>query len=170
MRFQTTVLALVLVGPIALHAQDRTDFTRLQSLLKPSDKVTVTTTDGTKLTGKMQQVSTDEIVLRTKSGDQAIMSDRVAKVRQQHNGFLLGALIGAGAAIPFVLILDEYSYNEGGPGGAVALVPVGAFAGMGIDGLIPSMKTVYDRKAKRHVAVNPFANRRQVGARLSFKF
>src|SRR5205814_6860527 len=83
----------------SLQAEDRTDFTRLQSVLKPNDKVTVTKDDGSSIQGRMLEISADRIVLTTQNGQRSFDRPQISKVQKRKNGVLLGAIIGGGAAV-----------------------------------------------------------------------
>jgi len=143
----------------------------LQTVLKQKDKLTVTTIDGTRVSGQLTEISDKEVVLQMNGSPQKIATDRVAKVERRQNGVLLGTLIGAGAAIPFAIIGSELAYNEGSSSdGAIGLIVLGTVAGMGIDAAIPSMKTVYDRNPKRRVTVAPVLRHGQVGGKVAINF
>ena len=160
------------VGPPRLQAEDRTDFTQLQTTLKQDDQLTVTTADGNKVEGRMMEISTERLVLRMKDGPRSIAASQIVKVKQRKNGVLLGALIGAGAGIPFAVVLAEYANNEGGSIAAFAAVPIAVGLGIGtaIDAALPSRKTLYDRNSKSRVTLAPVIDRKGFGARLAFKF
>src|SRR5689334_1772782 len=135
------ILGLLMAGLASAdaQAQDRNDFSQLQTTLKQNDKLTVTTENGMKIKGKMIEASPDQIVLNLKGGPQQIPASRILRVQRKHNGVWLGALIGAGAGIPLALAMSSYVSNEGGDA-ALAVVPIafGAALGVGIDALLPS--------------------------------
>jgi hypothetical protein len=165
-------LGLVIGLGTPAWAQDKTDFTALQTTLKPADKVTLTTVGGDKIKGKMLEVSADRIVLQLKGGPRSVDAAQIQKVQKRKNGVLLGALIGVGSMIPVSIGVSTYSYNEGG-GAAVAFIPiaVGLGAGIGIDAAIGSNKTLYERQSGRTVTVAPmFDSKGGVGGRVAFKF
>jgi len=153
-------------------AQDKTDFTSLQTTLKQKDDVTLTTVGGDKIKGQMLDVSADRITLQLRSGSQMFEAAQIQKVQKRKNGILLGGLIGLGASLPFVLTLAAYQYNEGGNQLAAFLpIPMGVAAGLGIDAAIGSNRTLYERKPSRTVTVAPLMDRKGgMGARLAFKF
>src|SRR5262245_10091250 len=110
MRHHTAVAFLALgfivglAGPMRLLAQDRADFTQLQTTLKQDDKLEVTTTNGVKVQGRILEVTAERIVLKMKDGTREIAASEITKVQRRKNGVLLGALIGAGAGVPVALL------------------------------------------------------------------
>jgi len=159
-------------GPVGLQAQGQTDFAQLLTTVKQDDTLIVTTTDGIEAKGKMLEISTDRIVLQMKQGPRTITTPNILKVQKRKNGVLLGALIGAGAMVPVSMVIGEYMNNEGGSS-AYAFVPIAAGLGIGagIDAMIGSKKTLYQRSFTRRVTVSPMIDRKGgVGARLAFKF
>ena len=146
-------------------------FVQLQNTLKVDDTLTVTSENGNKIKGRLIEITPDHIQLRVKNGQQTIAAPQIMKVGKRKNGVLLGALIGVGAGIPVGLALNAYASNEG-LDGAYAFVPVvmGLGIGIGIDALIPSTRTVYDRKSQTQVTVSPVIDRDRLGARVTLKF
>jgi hypothetical protein len=147
-------------------------FVQLQNALKIDDKLTITSDNGNKVNGRLIEITDDQILLRVKNGQQSIAAPRIVKVAKRKNGVLLGAIIGAGASIPFALAISTYSYNEGGSQASAFLIPVmmGLGIGTGIDALIPSTRTMYDRNSQRRVTVSPVINRDRIGGRITLKF
>ena len=93
-------------------------FVQLQNTLKVDDTLTITSENGNKVKGRLIEITDDHILLRVKNGQQSIAAPQIVKVGKRKNGVLLGAIIGAGASIPFALALSSYAYNEGGSGAA----------------------------------------------------
>ena len=173
-RSNSAILALgVVIGLGApAWAQDRTDFTTLQNTLKQADTVTLTTVGGDKIKGRMLEVSADRIVLQQNGGARTVDAAQIQKVQKRKNGVLLGAVIGAGSMVPVSLALSSYAYNEGASqGGAFVPIALGLGVGIGIDALIGSNKTLYERKSGRTVTVAPLIDRKGgVGGSVAFKF
>lgn len=175
MKNSAAALALVIaIGSVApAWAQDKSDFAALQTTLKPEDKVTLTTIAGDKIKGQMVGVSVDQIELLTKNGPRTVDAVQIQKVQKRKNGVVLGALVGAAAGIPFAVGIASYTSNEGGVAAGAALVPIGLGlgAGIGIDALIGSSKTLYERKPGRTVTVAPLIDKKGgVGGRVAIKF
>ena len=147
-------------------------FVQLQNNLKVDDTLTITSDNGNKVQGRLIEITDDHILLRVKNGQQRLAAPKIVKVGKRKNGVLLGAIIGAGASIPFALALSTYAYNEGGSQSAAVLIPVmmGLGIGTGIDALIPSTRTIYDRNSQRRVTVSPVIDRDRMGGRITFKF
>ena len=164
-------LVVGLVGPLSLTAQDRSDFTQLQTTLKKDDTVAVTTAAGDTVKGKMLEISSERIILKKKDSPLTIDASQIMKVKRKKNGVLLGALIGGGAMLPVGIAFATYAENENG-GGAWGLLPIaaGLGIGVGIDALIPSHKTVYERNSKNRVNLSPVIDRRGVGVQVGLKF
>jgi hypothetical protein len=166
------VLAMLFAGANHAGAQQADPaFARLQTILKANDALTVTTDDGTKVKGRMMEVSLDRIVLQVEGGPMNIAASRIVKVQRRKNGMLLGAIIGLGAGVPFAVFASEYSNNEGG-GSAVAAIPIliGLGIGAGIDAAVPSRPTVYDGNSKKRVTIGPVLDRHRIGIGLALKF
>lgn len=173
MKNSAAALALVIaIGYAApAWAQDKADFAALQTTLKQEDNVTVTTLAGDKIKGRMVGVSGDAIVLRTNGVPRTVDAVHIQKVQKRKNGVLLGAVIGAGAAIPFAVGFESYSYNEGGGGGGIAAIALGVGIGIGIDAAIGSNKTLYERNSGKTVTVAPLIDKKGgVGGRVAIKF
>ena len=146
-------------------------FIQLQNALKTDDTLTITSDNGSKVKGRLIEITDDHILLRVKNGQQSIAAPQIVKVGKRKNGVLLGAIIGAGASIPFALALSTYSYNEGGsPSAAFIPVMMGLGIGTGIDALLPSTRTIYDRNSQRRVTVSPVIDRDRMGGRITLKF
>ena len=144
---------------------------QLQNTLKIDDTLTVTSDNGNKVKGQLIEITADHILLRVKNGQQSIAAPQIMKVGRRKNGVLLGAIIGAGAGFPFALAINSYANNEGASG-AYSFVPViiGLGIGIGIDALIPSTRTIYDRNSQRRVTVSPVIDRDRLGGRVTLKF
>ena len=147
-------------------------FVQLQNALKVDDKLTITSDNGNKVKGRLIEITDDHILLRVKNGQQSIAAPRIVKVGKKKNGVLLGAIIGAGASIPFALAVSSYANNEGGSQASAFLIPVmmGLGIGTGIDALLPSTRTMYDRNSQRRVTVSPVIDRDRMGGRITLKF
>lgn len=162
----------ILIGLAApARAQDRSDFASLQATLKAKDQLTLTTVGGGKVKGRMVEVSADRIVLQLKDGPRTVEAPQIEKVQKRKNGVLLGAVIGAVAALPFALALSSYAYNEGADR-TIALFPIiaGVGGGIAIDAALSSNKTLYERKTGRIVIAPMVDAKGGFGGRLAFKF
>ena len=170
-----SLLLAVFVSKQAL-AQDEASpvdpaFVQLQNTLKVDDTLTITSENGNKVKGRLIEITADHIVLRVKNGQQRIVAPEIMKVGKRKNGVLLGAVIGAAAAVPFALGVSAYESNEGGGGaGAFYAVGLGLGIGIGIDALIPSTRTIYDRSSQRRVTLSPVIDRDRLGGRVTLKF
>ena len=146
-------------------------FVQLQNTLKVDDTLTITSDNGNKIKGRLIEITPDHILLRVKNGQETIAAPQIMKVGKRKNGVLLGAVVGAGAGVPFAVVISSYTSNEGASG-AYAFVPVvmGLGIGIGIDALLPSTRTVYDRNSQRRITVSPVIDGDRLGARVTLKF
>jgi hypothetical protein len=146
-------------------------FVQLQNALKIDDTLTITSDNGSKVKGRLIEITPDHILLGVKNGQQSIASSQIVKVGKRKNGVLLGAVIGAAASVPFALAFQSYAYNEGASGGgAFAAVVMGVGIGVGIDALIPSTRTMYERVSQPRITVSPVIDRDRMGGQVTFKF
>ena len=157
--------------PVDVYGQYQSDFSQLETTLKQNDQLTLTTDSGTKIKGKLIQASPDQITVKLKGGSQQIPASRILKVQRSRNGVLLGAVIGAGVGILPALALSEYAHNEGGDS-AIALIPIGlgAAVGIGIDALLSTKRTMYERNPNQRLTLSPVLDRNRVGARVAWRF
>ena len=153
-RAWTTALAALLLAASSGSAQDLSrpllsDFSRLREQLKAGDEVVVNTRDGTTIRGRVVEVSTVQIAVVANNVRREIPSDQVTRVQRRRNGILLGALIGAGAGVPFGLALKSYAHNEGSTETGALLFPIGVGLGVGIaiDAFLVVPRTVFERAA-----------------------
>ena len=124
-RKATAILAASLVlaffGSRQALAQDEASqvdpaFVQLQNTLKIDDTLTVTSENGNKVKGRLIEITADHILLRVKNGQQSIAAPQIMKVGKRKNGVLLGAIIGAGAGIPFALALNPMRLTKASMG------------------------------------------------------
>ena len=148
--FLLLIASLIGTAPDAF-AQDASDaasrFSRLQEQLKGGDRVTVRLDDGMTVVGRFVAVSDRELILVTDGVRHPIPADQILRVRRRRNGVLLGTIIGAVAGVPFGLALRSYVHNEGGSEAGAVLFPigVGAGAGLALDAVLATNRTVYVR-------------------------
>lgn len=150
--FRATVLAALLLAASPAWAQDSSprvdaDFSRLREQLKIGDGVVVSIRGGTMVRGRVVDISNVRIAVLANDVRREIPGDQVTRVQRRRNGILLGALIGAGAGIPFGIALRSYAHNEGGSEAGALLFPiaVGLGAGIAIDALLVRARTVFER-------------------------
>ena len=156
-------VAALLLAASPAWAQDPSppDFSRLNEQLKTGDGVLVSIQGGTMVRGRVVDISNVQITVLANDVRREIPADQVTRVQRRRNGILLGALIGAGAGIPFGIALRSYAYNEGGNEAGALLFPiaVGLGTGVAIDALLVRPRTVFERtpstRAQLSVIVGP---------------
>jgi len=168
------VVGLLLVFPLTAilfvaspaRAQDpsprvNTEFSSLKGQLKTGDGVVVSIQGGTLVRGRVVDISNVQITVLANAVRREIPADQVTRVQRRRNGILLGALIGAGAGIPFGIALRSYAHNEGGNEAGALLFPiaVGLGSGIAVDALLVRPRTVFKRtpstRARLSVIVAP---------------
>lgn len=171
--FRITFVSLVFLCLWSQHAaaQETGSFDQLPGLVKPGEILIVTSDDGSKVKGRMIEISADRILFRMKKGERSIPASEITRVQHYRNGVLLGALIGGAAGIPFALALNEYAANEGGsPGVAAVPIVLGMGIGIGIDALLKRPRTVYSRTAPARVTASAIVDRNRRGVRVAINF
>lgn len=124
---------------------------RAQSLLPPDtdrgDRVTVTTANGTRLSGRLSRDDGGELVIRRQGRDETIRHAEVTRVDRHRNRFLLGPLVGLGAGLAVGLPLERRFDNEAANGNTALALSVALGVGVGtvIDLFNGSSRTIYTR-------------------------
>ena len=168
-----TVTALACL-PLAAEAQTTTgtEFGRLGDKLKVGDSIVVTTDTGGEVRGRFLSVSPTGIVLHVNEVQQQLPPSQVSRIQVRRNGVLLGALIGAGAGVPFGLALKSWAHNEGGSEAAALAVPIaaGLGAGIAIDAFLVRPRTVFDRVSSARVTLIPLVSPQRAAVRVALTF
>jgi hypothetical protein len=127
--------------------------------LRQGDEVAVRTVGGRVVSGRVDSVSGDRIVVLGDAGRVDVPAGQVDRVRLWRNGIVAGTIIGGVSGLPFGILLGTLANNEGGSvtGWTVWPVALGAGIGAGIDALLVRPRTVFDRAARPRavVAVGP---------------
>jgi hypothetical protein len=99
------------------------------------------------VTGRVVDISNVQITVLADDMRREIPADQVTRVQRRRNGIRLGALIGAGAGLPFGIALKSYAHNEGDNEAGALLFPiaVGLGAGVAIDALLVRPRIVFER-------------------------
>jgi hypothetical protein len=170
----TSWLLMALLMPAGARAQAPRadpDFSGLQRHLKAGDEVVVTIQGGTTIRGRVGALSAGQITIVSDHEPQEIPATQVSKIQRRRNGILLGALIGAGTGLAFGFALKTYAYNEGGNEAAALLLPIGIGlgAGIAIDALLVTPRTVYERPPSRRAHLSIVAWPGRVSAQASIR-
>lgn len=146
MRDLLICLALIVGTPIAAAAQGAGSILPPDS--KAGDRLTVTTTTGTRLTGRLVTDAAGMLVLRSDDRERKIAHDEIDRVTRRHNRFLFGPLIGLGAGLAVGLPFKRRFDNEGANGDALLALSVGIGVGTGtaMDLVNGSDRTIYARR------------------------
>lgn len=126
----------LLPAPSALAQKTASRFEDLSGILKPGERVTVVTTDGTSIKARMVEVNAASIVITDEKSQQrrTIPSIEVGRISTRDpvsNGIKIGAGIGAAAGLVGGLLENAICSNETGacPGAIVGLTLIGAAGG-----------------------------------------
>jgi hypothetical protein len=173
--FEAFVVGAFLLVGSPVHgqtAQAVSDFSRLHEHLRPGDTIDVTMTDGTTFRGETLEISDTRLVVQANGSRKELGADQLVKIDRRRNGVLLGAIIGAGAGIPFGLAMRSYAYNEGGDQAGALILPIlaGVGAGIAIDAALVRPRTVFSqsRQAVRELTVIVGHGRAGMQVRLTF--
>jgi hypothetical protein len=142
--FPCAVLLLAL--PLATSAQEPGAL--LPPGSNPGERLTVTTTSGERVTGRLLTDRDGAVVLVAHDEERTIGHLEIDRVTQRHNRFLFGPLIGLGVGLATGLPLKQRFDNEGRDGNVVLTwtVGVGVVLASVIDLVNGSERTIYARK------------------------
>jgi hypothetical protein len=153
---------------------------QLAVLVKPGDKIAVVDITGRELTGRIERLSRDALILATSVGSRQFGEADLVRISQRRGDSLKnGAIIGAVAATAyFVTVGMLLRESDGGDvivstavGGGVLFGGLGAAAGAGIDALISRRQVIYQKPAGRsRVSVSPVFGHGRCGAAVGVKF
>jgi hypothetical protein len=136
-------IVLVLLGTVPAAAGQPT-VADVPDKPRPGEKITVTTTDGSQVTGRLLSLSPASLGIMSDGGQRTVPASQVTRVVVKdpiRNGLLIGAAAGAGAGLAGGLAVNAICVNETGacPGAVALLAGIGAAAGAaigaGLDGL-----------------------------------
>jgi hypothetical protein len=146
MRAPLICLVLITGVPFAAVAQQAGSI--LPSDVETGDRLTVTTTNGTRLTGRLVSDAGGALVLRADDRDRRFAHGEIGRVTRRHNRFLFGPLIGLGAGLAIGLPFKKRFDNEGANGDALLALFVGIGVGTGtaMDLVNGSDRTIYARQ------------------------
>jgi hypothetical protein len=172
---RAAIAAAVLLASIPARAQDSrptipAGFARLQDAVKTGDTVVVTVQDGTKLEGRLTDVTASSMGVQVKGTRHAISGDRVTRVQRKRNGVWLGAVIGAAAGVPFAVFLRQTWDGGTNEGAAIFPIFVGLGAGIAVDALLVRPRTVYERQPGTQTRVSFLIGPTSKAVMLRFSF
>jgi hypothetical protein len=168
--------ALLLLMTASAGAQElASTFDQLRVLVGPGDTLTVTQTSGSRVRGKLSQLSPSSLVLNVSGTLREFQSTEVDRIEKRgadslNNGALTGMAIGGGLAA--VALGIGQSGFEPGWVAVAALVygGIGAGIGAGVDALIEGPRIIYagPRVRKTTVSVSPILRGQRKGILFSF--
>jgi hypothetical protein len=125
--------------------------------LRPGDTLTVTTKADREVKGRFVGSGDDGMVLTVRGTERRFPWTDIDRVRRRRNGILLGAIIGAGAGVAAGLPLASLVENETGDGekALASMIALGLGAGIGLDALLSTNRTLYDRRAQTRINLLP---------------
>ena len=129
----------------------------IQRAAKAGDRLTITTSDGTALRGRLVSTDADVLVLRTSDGERALAYAGIEEVRRRKNGIKAGAALGLLTGAVWGLLVATTVDDEINSGGVLAVSSaIGVGVGVGLDALISKNRTIFRRTAARQaVEIKP---------------
>jgi hypothetical protein len=139
--------ALMLLAPSQGSAQVLQSFEDLALRVNLDDQLQVEDQSGVKATGRLTQLTRDEIAIQTEAGEKRFTRDTARAVAVRGHALRKGALIGAGVfAVLGAVACSSREAREGQGScivGPLSFAPFGAGVGLAMGALIPQMRTVY---------------------------
>lgn len=147
----TLAVVLLAGGAAAQPAQPTHAVLFQENEVRPGEKVRVTTTDGSVVSGRLLTLTAAAITIDTRNGAQVLPSNRVARLVVKdsvRNGALIGLVAGAAAGLAGGAAINAICVNETGgcPGTILLLTAIGALGGAGIGAGIDGLRhrTLFD--------------------------
>lgn len=150
-------------------------FEELRLLVRPGDTITIRSSAGAEVTGKIDSLSRSSLVLRDGERREFLEADVTSILQRRGDSLVNGALWGMAAGAGFIAVAAAASCEGDCDGFVVAAALVysglGAAIGIGIDALVMSRYVVYE-KARRSVAwrVSPLLTPRRQGVAVTLSF
>lgn len=144
---RTVTLCLVLLTGLPLVARAQGNSASLLPEAQPGDRLTITTSNGARFSGRLIAETPDAVVVRLGSSERSIARTDIERVTRRQNRFLLGPLIGLGAGLGAGLPLKKRFDNEAANGDALLALSVGLglATGVVIDLTNGCDRTLYER-------------------------
>lgn len=151
------VLALVLVSSAAEAQQLAGTFDQLRVLVRPGDTLTITNAAGTRIRGKLADLSATTLALDVSGSSRLFQDSDIDTISKRapdslRNGALIGLSIGAGLFGPAV----GAATGDWGYGAVAALLygGLGAGIGVGVDALIEGPRVIYARAPMKGASIS----------------
>jgi len=173
--FATGIIVAAAV-PRHASAQEARSLEQLEVLVKPGDTVWVTDTAGKELKGRIDQLTSATLRVKSNGVTHDFLEKDVLKVRHSDslkNGTLIGAGVGAGFG---TLGLIAACFSDDCSWGAAFLgswTGIGALTGMGIDAIHGHRKTIYrssPSSALTRIRIAPLVRSTTKGVLVSMSF
>ena len=177
--WKVLLAASVLVGvagPRYASAQEARSLEQLQVLVKPGDTVWVTDSAGKELKGRIDQLSSSTLRLKSKGVIREFPQSEVSRIRHSDslkNGTLIGT--GVGAAFGAIGLIGACAWNDCAWGVAfeASWAGIGALTGLGIDAMHGHQKTIYRApipNTLNRIRIVPLASAKTRGVLVSMSF
>lgn len=144
----------------------------LRQIVKVDESATIVTTDGHRLTGSVEAVTDTALIVRMRSGTEALPFERVKEVIvRRHDPLWNGILIGMGIGAVAGLIPDYYDDCKECHDSLYGSIAFGAGVGLLVDALVRSGRLVYRAPGKEgRISLGWQNTSRQVGVALRLSF
>jgi hypothetical protein len=159
----------ILAAPSLAVAQTAGE--RLPSDVRPGQMVSVVEDDGRKIEGRVREISERGLVLSRRGTNEEVLLDRIVRIDKPDslkNGALAG--LGVGLALSAVTVLAQPDGMQ--PEWVFAAVAYNGIAftllGTGIDALVDSRRTLYERGRRPQVRLAPVVGPGTRGAVVSW--
>ena len=138
MKISGSILLGSLLSPAIAYGQPaQPTLAFVENEVRPGETLLVTTSDGTRMTGRLRALTAASLAIETADGVRTLRADQVQRIVVKdsiRNGLLIG--LGTGAAIGATggLLVNAVCVNETGacPGVVLFLTGIGAAAGAGL--------------------------------------
>ena len=145
------LLGLLLSAAVASGQPGQPPLAFLQDEIRPGETLLITTSNGTRMTGRLRTLPAASLTIQTADGPRTLPADQVQRIVVKdsiRNGLLIGLGTGAAVGATGGLLVNAICVNESGacPGTVLLLAGIGAAAGAGIGAGVDGLRhqTVLD--------------------------
>jgi len=162
------LLVAILAAPSLASGQAAGD--RLPSDVTPGSTVSVVEDDGRKIEGRVREISERGLVLSRQGTTEEIRLDRIVRIDKPDgvkNGALVGLGVGLALGVFTVAMQPEGSQPQWVFAGLLYNGVAFTLLGTGIDAMVDTRRTLYERGRRPQARVAPVVGRGTRGAMLS---
>lgn len=173
-RVVTVFLAAVMAMGAAAQVAAQEAFSTLHERLKPGDRVSIHTSEGLVIDGRVQAIAPDALTVRPPEGGADVrvteaQTRRVIRPDSPANGALIGALAGPVITLGWLIAAGgSDSFQQVMIGGSVLFGAAGAVTGLIVDDAI--VRTVYRAPARAQAMAAPIVGPHRLGVAVRFAF